>query len=86
LNFHPLLCYVVVGFKGVPILFTFECLGDGGIATNIKAINFFALMTCGDLFQDYIVRYLVCLGGDGAFKFQGVKFEDVALMRMEQAP
>ncbi len=51
-----------------------------------KLSIFFALMTCGGLFQDYIVKHLVCLGGDGAFKFQGVKFEVVALMRMEQAP
>lgn len=43
-------------------------------------------MTCGGLFQDYIVEDLVCLGGDSAFKFQRVKFGVIALMRMEQAP
>ncbi len=43
-------------------------------------------MTCGGLFQDYIVKHLVSLGGDGAFKFQGVKFEVITLVRMKQAP
>jgi hypothetical protein len=59
----------------VPILFTLECLGDGGIAMNIKAIICLALMTCDGLFQDYIVKHLVYLGDDSAFKFQGVKFK-----------
>jgi hypothetical protein len=51
-----------------------------------KLSLFLALMTCGGLFQDYIVEDLVCLGGDSAFKFQRVKFGVIALMRMEQAP
>jgi hypothetical protein len=51
-----------------------------------KLLFIFALMTCGGLFQDYIVKHLVCLGGDGAFKFQGVKFEVITLVRMKQAP
>jgi hypothetical protein len=32
--------YVVVGWKRIPILLTFECLVEGGATTNIKKCDF----------------------------------------------
>jgi hypothetical protein len=43
---------MVVAWKHVPILFTFEQLVEGGIAINIKAIIFFALMKFCGLFEN----------------------------------
>jgi hypothetical protein len=40
----------------------------------------------GGLFQNQIVEHLVCLGSNGASKFQGVIFEIIVLMRIEQTP
>jgi hypothetical protein len=52
---------------------------------HIKVI-FLVLIMYGDLFQDEIAKCLVCLGINGASKFQGVKFGIIALMKIEQAP
>jgi hypothetical protein len=38
------------------------------------------------LSQNEIVEHLVCLRTNGASTFQGVKFEIIVLMRIEQAP
>jgi hypothetical protein len=40
----------------------------------------------GGLSQNPIVEHLVCLGTNGASTFQGVRFEIIVLMRIEQAP
>jgi hypothetical protein len=42
-------CYVVVGWKQMPILFTFECLVEGGVATNIKNVILAIFITYGRL-------------------------------------
>jgi hypothetical protein len=39
-----------------------------------------------ELFQNQIVEHLVSLGTNGASTFQGVRFEIIVLMRIEQAP
>jgi hypothetical protein len=37
-------------------------------------------------FQNQIVEHLVCLGTNGVSTFQGVRFEIIVLMRIEQTP
>jgi hypothetical protein len=73
----------VASFMHVPILLTFEHLGDGGTTTQTSKLS---LMTYGGLFQNQIVKHLVCLGADGASTFQGVRPKVIALMKMEQTP
>jgi hypothetical protein len=43
-------------------------------------------MMYGGLFQNQIVKHLVCLGTNGASTFQGVRLKVIALMKMEQMP
>jgi hypothetical protein len=54
------------------------------MATNINVI-FLVLIMYGDLFQDEIAKCFVCLGINGASKFQRDKFGIIALMKIEQA-
>jgi hypothetical protein len=64
----------------------FKHSNDGGIGTNIKVVNFFALMKYGGLFQGQIIEHLVCLRVDSAFTFQRVKFGIIGLMKIKQTP
>jgi hypothetical protein len=66
-------CDVMIGFNCVSILFILECLVEGGNATNIKTIIFLFLMMYGGLFQNQIVKCLVCLRIDSASTFQEVR-------------
>jgi hypothetical protein len=43
---------MVVAWKQVSILFTFEQLVEGGIAIHVKAMIFFALMKFCGLFEN----------------------------------
>ncbi len=40
----------------------------------------------GGLFQNQIVKHLVCLGANGGFTFQGVRPKVIVLMKIEQTP
>jgi len=43
-------------------------------------------MTYGGMFQNQMVKHLVCLGVNGGSTFQGVRLKVIALMKMEQTP
>jgi len=65
--------YVVVGWKRMPILFSFECC-EGGITINIRIMIIVVFITYGGLIDEQIVKCLVCLGANGVSTFQGVRF------------
>jgi hypothetical protein len=62
-------CYVVVGWKQMPILLIFECLVKGGVATNIKNVILATLITYGGLTNEHIFERLECLDVDGVSMF-----------------
>jgi hypothetical protein len=79
-------CNVMIGFNCVAILFILECLVEGGNVTNIKTIIVSTLMMYGGLFQNQIVKCLVCLRFDSASTFQGVRSRTIALMKTNKTP
>ncbi len=79
-------CNVMIGFNCVAILFILECLVEGGNVTNIKTIIVSTLMMYGGLFQNQIVKCLVCLRFDIASTFQGVRSRTIALMKTNKTP
>ncbi len=79
-------CNVMIGFNRVAILFILECLVEGGNSTNIKTIIFFALMMYGGLFQNQIVKCLVCMRIDSVSTFQGVRSRTIASIKTNKTP
>jgi hypothetical protein len=50
-------CYVVAHWKWVPILFTFECLVEGGTIINIKSVIMVTLIMYGGLTNKEIFEW-----------------------------
>jgi hypothetical protein len=69
---------MVVGWKRIPIMFTFKWL-EGGTIFNIKIVIMAAIITFGGLINEQNVEHLVSLSTDGISTFQGVKFRVIVL-------
>jgi len=78
-------CYVVASWRWVPILFTFECLVESGIATNIKSVILVAFITMVVWPMKKLLNELL-LGVNGVSMFQGVKLGLIVLPKTQQAP
>jgi len=50
-------CYVVAHWKWVPILFTLECLVEGGTIINIKSVIMVTLIMYGGLTNKEIFEW-----------------------------
>ncbi len=72
---------MVASWRHVLILLTFEHSIEGGTTTNIKSVILVALIMYGGLANEEIVEWVVCLGVDGVYMFQGVKFGIIVLMK-----
>ncbi len=72
---------MVASWRHVPILFTFEHLVEGGIIANIKCVILATLIMYGGSTNEEIVKWVVCLGVDGMYMFQGVRFGVIVLMK-----
>jgi hypothetical protein len=62
-------------------LLTFEHSVEGGTITNIKNVILAAFIMYGGLTNEEIVEWVVCLGVDGIYMFQWVKFGVIVLMK-----
>jgi hypothetical protein len=72
---------VVASWKHVPILLTFEHSIESGTTANIKSVILVALIMYGGLTNEEIVEWVVCLGLDGVYMFQGVRIGIIVLMK-----
>jgi hypothetical protein len=73
---------VVVGWKQVPILFTFAHLVEGGAIVNIKNMILVVIFTYVNLTYGQIFEHLMCLKVDGVSTFQGVRSRVITLMKI----